>query len=165
MRHSPHAVTAQTRHGIALLEVLVAVAVFVTAAAALLTCADRASSSLSRQKQRALALDLAASALAVIDAGVLQPEAVSSAVRTRGGVPSIDLGEGVSDEDRDSPWTLTIESEPASTDGLVWLTATASRRNGESAALKQLIRLTPFGPDAIAARPVAANPALARGNP
>ena len=103
------------RRGVVLLEILLSLAVFVGAALAVGGAVGRAMSSLARAQERTMAADLAWSAVAQVEAGVLTPGALNGPV------------EG------DPAWALDVETTPTAHGSLVLLEVSARRAGSEAA--------------------------------
>jgi hypothetical protein len=132
-------VKADTPRGSILLEVLLAIAIFVAAGIATLRVADMATNAASRTALRAKAEDLARSAMAKLEAGVATSETLSGPVK-----PESD-DETLSPEDEG--WEIEIETEPSRFAELTHVTVRVIRRTGERETpeltheLHQLVRL------------------------
>lgn len=135
------------QRGAVLLEVVVALAVFVGAALAVMACVDRAASALEHTRGVQRAADLARSAMSQLEAGLLNPAALNGPVPTAdssgySGPPYAGGGWG----DGESGWELEVQSEPSEFGALSKVTVTAIRRGESGAArysysLTQLVRL------------------------
>ncbi len=141
--------------GAVLLEVLLSLALLVAAGLTIIGLASQAAGSVERSRDRALALDLARSAMAEIEAGISRPETMGGPVESRVGV-----GE----------WGIEVETEPSQFTGLTLVkvrairyAAAGSEAEESSVTLQQLVRLgeetgagsaeDPAGPDVGASRP------------
>lgn len=138
---------ARTR-GAMLLELVLALAVFVGAGLAILAAMDQAGRSLEVARDGLKAADLARSAMARIEAGLATP------VTVNGPVPEwVDEEVGAGAVFRDSParasgWELVVQTEPSEFDGLTRVSITARRASaagprtdGPTYTLHQLVRL------------------------
>lgn len=113
------------RRGVVLLEILLSLAVFVGAALAVSGAVGRTLSSLSRAQERTIAADLAWSAVAQVEAGVLTPAALN-------GPAELDPG-----------WEIAVDTTPTAHGRLVLLEVSV-RPTGSAAAVytaRQLIAL------------------------
>ncbi len=147
--------------GAMLLEVVVALAIFVVAALAVLTAVQRAAAAVVLARDQTHAMDLAASAMAKIEAGIARPETLNGPVpawdeRELGEGSAIDAGEGLgpSDFSREPParvsgWELEVRTRGSSFDGLAAVTIVARRRRGggsesvsASFSVTQFVRLS-----------------------
>lgn len=119
--------------GAVLLEVLLSLALLVAAGLTIIGLASQAAGSVERSRDRALALDLARSAMAEIEAGISRPETMGGPVESRVGV-----GE----------WGIEVETEPSQFTGLTLVkvrairyAAAGSEAEESSVTLQQLVRL------------------------
>ncbi|MCC6425775.1 MAG: hypothetical protein IT435_03035 [Phycisphaerales bacterium] len=147
----PHSDTlpADRRRGALLLEVLLALAVFVGAGLAILTVLERSSDAMARVRDRRQACDLATSALARIEAGIDTPETLD------GPVPAWeDLSDGsIIGAGGDARWELDIRTEVSQFEGLTKVTVEAIKRGPgdpdgaprDSFILSQLVRIPMSG--------------------
>lgn len=142
---------AGRERGALLLEVVLALAIFVSAGIAILSLMGGALDSLGALRERVRAADLARSAMARIEAGIADPIALNGPVRAwedEEGGPGVDMSP------RGSGWELAIETEPSEFAGLTRVSVTA-RRTAErslptgaaSYTLHQLVRLSGKGED------------------
>lgn len=136
------------RRGALLLEVLLALAVFITAGLAVLSAVERAAGSAEWVRDMQMAADLARSAMSRIEAGLDDPIALSGPARRW-----MDGDEPIAGERTvGGAWELRIETTPAPFDGLTLVAVTALREEGDgvpavSCTLRQLVRLSgPGGP-------------------
>jgi hypothetical protein len=128
-----------------LLEVVLAIAIFVMAGTAILVLEDGSLSGLSRTRDVERARDLACSAMARLESGLDTARTLSGPVKPEKGIAT-PPGE----------WDLKIESEPSQFSGLTHVTVTARKLAGggdevaaASYTLHQLVRLA----DPVADRP------------
>ncbi len=136
------------RRGTLLLEVLLALAVFVGAGLAILTVLERSTDALARVRDHRQACDLALSAIARIEAGLDTPESLD------GPVPEWeDMSDGRAIEAAGGgKWEIDIKTEPSQFSGLTKITVEAIKRragdpDGEALArysIAQVVR-TPLG--------------------
>lgn len=139
-----------TRRAAILLEIMLAVALFGSAAAVLFGTLEQGLATLTRSREEQRAADLACSAMALLEAGLARAETLAGP------------GENVwaaAGGDEDAPFDdapppsldldaleLDIETQPAAYDGLTEVRITVRRGPGEDAAnvfeLWQLVRLT-----------------------
>lgn len=152
------------RRGAILVEVILSVALFTMGALAILSQMSQGARSMEQTRLARQAADLAATAMARIEARLVAPEALTgpaerwdreqqesledSLASMEGSMagaagPAIDeFGTG------DSGWELSVETEPAPFDGLTLVAVTASYQDprragapGASYTLRQLVRL------------------------
>jgi hypothetical protein len=150
--------------GALLLEVMLALGIFVMAGTAILTLVDRTVEGMDRVRLTRHAADLARSAMAKMEAGIETPQTLSGPVHawsaeeagfkttsgeTRGGgvVDAVPI---------DSEWELQVDTEASQFHGLTRVTVKAFRRAGEgsdrmlaSYTLRQLVRLGGKGADSV----------------
>lgn len=137
-----------------LLEVLLALAVFVMGGIAILALVDGSISGLRATRDTQRAADLARSAVSMIEAGIARPETLNGpAQRWDPGTDVMGDDEADSAGFEEAPpsgsgWELEIDTEPSRFDGLTKLTVrafkTAAPDSGRVAAsytLTQLVRL------------------------
>ncbi len=124
-----------------LLECVLAIVLFVGAGLSVLAMTDAASETARAMREAQQAADLAASAMAEIEAGALTPE-------TAGGDPAkwIDpTGRWTGGLDRWSGWELRVDTQPTEREGLVCVTVSVYRGDSESKpaifVLHQVVRL------------------------
>lgn len=142
------------RRGALLLEVLLALSVFVGAGLAVISILEQSTGAMIRQREQRQACDLAASAMARLEAGIDTPETLD------GPVPEWDgLSDGsVITAGGTGSWEIDVKTEPSSIAGLVRVTVAASKLSASSSTggvrakyeLTQLIR-TPLLPSETAA--------------
>lgn len=123
------------RRGALLLEVVLALAIFVGAGLAVLGAVERAVGSAEYVRDLHVAADLARSAISGIEVGLEDPIAMNGPVR------SWEEGEGTG---AGNGWELRVEVSPAPFDGLTLVAVTAQREGGVrpvSCTLRQLVRL------------------------
>lgn len=135
------AVLTRRRRGSMLLEVMLALALFIGAAAAVLSIVGQAVGSLKATRERQHAVDLARSAMAELEAGIRSAETLSGPV-----MRWQEDGEEAGGEGRESGWELNVETQPTSFDGLSLVTVKAFRTGSDpdgsgAFALRQLVRL------------------------
>jgi len=126
-----------------LLEVMLALALFIGAGAAVLSIVGQSVGSLKATRERQHAVDLARSAMAELEAGIKSAEVLNGPVmrwQEQGEEAGSDGASG------DSGWELHVETQPTSFAGLSLVTITAVRsghdENGPGAfTLRQLVRL------------------------
>ncbi len=137
-----------SRRGTILLEVLIAIAIFVGAGIAILGAAMRGERAVRRVREQEQAADLARSALSAIEAGLATPQNVATLVRSSPGAgPRLVLdSEGLIDAGGEEEWSLDVDAEPSAVFGLSLVTVRARKGEGEAATssftMKQLVRLT-----------------------
>jgi len=151
---------AARRLGVMLLEVVVALAIFVVAALAVLSAVQRATAAAVLARDQSYAMDLAQSAIAKIEAGIARAETLNGPVpawdeREASEAAAVDTGEGFSPSaqfnDKPAPvsgWELEIRTRATSYDGLTAVTVVARRLRGSatsavsaSYSLTQFVRL------------------------
>ncbi|MBM4108612.1 MAG: hypothetical protein FJ255_07340 [Phycisphaerae bacterium] len=135
------------RHGGVLLEVMLAVALFVAAGLAVVSASDRASMASEHARLAVRAGDLARSAMALIEAGLATPESLHGPVRSwrsiAGAVDEGPVAEGPAPDERG--WELQIQTEPLALDGLVKVSVEARllSESGLVRASRRLIQVVP----------------------
>lgn len=128
-----------SRRGALLLEVLLALALFIGVSLTLTRVLTLTLSAMQTSRDRLAAADIARTAMSQIEAGIARPSALQGpASPTLIGAPP-----GVTE--KAERWTIDIETERSSFDGLTLVAVTASRSEtaaGErSFTLRQLVRL------------------------
>lgn len=138
------------RRGAILFELLVSIAIFIAAAAITLRAVSNGYESLRRSHQRQLAVDLARSKLAELEAGIISLTQLQSDFITT--VGSIDLTESASDlprEDDLTQWRYEVDTIPTEYAGLTLVEVrifTPDDVEGERpTVLRQLISLRDGG--------------------
>lgn len=129
------------KRGALLMEAMVALAVFAAGAIAVLATVRQGVSSMRAAHDRAEAIDLAASALARLDAGLASVETLD------GEVPEwTDPAEpgGAFEDAPPEPtgWTLALETQASTHGSLTVVTVTASREAGASFTLTELVNVS-----------------------
>jgi type II secretory pathway pseudopilin PulG len=130
------------RRGALLLEVVLALALFVMAGMAILSQVGQSVGSLKAAREKQHAADLARSAMAKIEAGVETAEVLN------GPVPAWREETDSSADGNDARmtgWELKVQTEPSSFAGLTLVTITAGKTGnagGSAYTLKQLVRLS-----------------------
>jgi hypothetical protein len=130
-----------------LLEVMLAVALFVAAGLAVVSATDRASMASEHARLAVRAGDLARSALGLIEAGLATPESLHGPVRSwRSLSGPIDEGpvvEGPNPDERG--WELVISTEPLAQDGLVKVAVEARllSETGQVRVSRRLVQIVP----------------------
>jgi hypothetical protein len=154
---------APWRRGALLLEIILALAIFVMAGSAILALVDRTASGVERARGAAKAADLARSAMARIEAGIGTPQTLNGPVLAW---PESDDARAEDDESGDgiissggiappeSGWELEIDTEPSEFTGLTKITVRAIKRAAPDSeqlvaeyTLRQLVRLSGKGED------------------
>lgn len=140
-----------TRRAAVLLELVLSLAVFLGAALALTRVLTLSVNAMQRAEHQGRAVDLARSAMALIEAGVYQPEALQgeAAPELLGAAADASAGPGFGAAlggGTAATWRLDIETERSSFPGLTLVAITATREtpSGDAAAvytLRQLVRL------------------------
>ncbi|HYE01753.1 MAG TPA: hypothetical protein VD963_00820 [Phycisphaerales bacterium] len=125
--------------GVLLLEMVLALALFVALGLAIVNLLGQASGSLAALRQAAYAADLARSALARIEAGIASPESLNGPV-----VPweAEAGGSAESAHASGAGWELRIGTEPTEFPGLTLVTVTAVRSGRPGSAGGSLVRLS-----------------------
>ena len=148
-----------SRRGALLLEIVLALAIFVAAGLTVLAMVNRGAATVGATRDRARAINLARSAMAKIEAGVARPETLLGPVRSwqseEAPTDAPDTQPSGPDDARpgDRGWELDIKTEPTAYDGLTAVTVSAFRRVGAgervsvSFTLTQFVRLTVRAPD------------------
>lgn len=148
------------RRGAILLEMLLALGLFVAASLAISATMRQGVASLTRSRDETRASDLARSGLALLEAGLETPQTLDGPVRAWGDDPSVWEGDAAMAElagelsigSGDGPpvesgWVYAIETEPSSFNGLTKVTITVRREDQDTGAvgveqtLVQLVRL------------------------
>jgi hypothetical protein len=139
---------ARPWRGAMLLELVLAMALFVGGGLAVLSAIGQAGRSLDAARERVKAADLARSAMARIEAGLADPVVINGPVSEW-----VDEEVGAGAAFRDSPtapsgWELVVQTEPSEHEGLTRVSITARRTmprgvrtDGPSFTLHQLVRL------------------------
>lgn len=145
---------SRTRRGALLLELVLALAIFVVAGSAILMLVDRTLTGTMRLRQQERAADLARSAMARIEAGIDTPMTLNGPVPPWRDEETPDVGGGLaSSAAPETGWELRIDTEPSQFRGLTRVTVTAQRRRegqeqpDASYTLHQLVRLSPQAED------------------
>lgn len=139
--------TARTRPGGVLLEVMLAVALFVAAGLAVVSATDRASMASDHVRLAVRAGDLARSAMALIEAGLATPESLHGPVRSwralGGGIDEGPVIDGPAADERG--WELQILTEPMPLEGVVKVSVEARllSESGRLRASRRLIQVVP----------------------
>lgn len=143
------------RRGVILLEILLALALFVMVSLMLLSVINQTLDGLGRSRDRLIAADRAESALAMIESGLARPETLNGPV-TPWQPEADDSMTGIDPDDVPPPadaapaWALEIKTEPSEFDGLTLVSVrayrvdeTGSEYDGSpSATLRRLVRLS-----------------------
>lgn len=143
-----------TRRGAILLEILIALSLFVTAGSIILVATTSMTAALVRSRDRQLAADLAVSKMAELEAGLATAEQLHD---TRVDVRLFSEDDAVRIESMRSEqarWRVVVETEPSRfaplTNVTIRILDTARGRAGdepELAVLHQLLRLNTSSPD------------------
>ena len=146
--------------GALLLEVMLALAIFVMAGSAVLALVGGARTSMERMELERRCADLARSAMAKIEAGIESPQSLNGPVKKWSADDQGDNFVQIGGEagEADPGWELHIETERTQFTGLTKVTVTAWKRRSfdgvEAAAtftLRQLVRLSGKGADEVGA--------------
>lgn len=149
----PPSLRARSRcfgRGALLLEVMLALTLFVLAAIAILALMSQAWSTFERSRREAVLTDLARTALAQIEAGIAEPETLSGPVAAWPWPVSDEPPSGAS-KGRDSRWELRISTKPTETIGITLIEVQAVHLDAEgepdsSVTLRQAVaRRNPGG--------------------
>ena len=157
------------RPGAILLEIVLAMGLFMATAITLLAVVGGAIDSLNQSHDRLTAADHARSAMAMIEAGIARPETLIGPVAPWSGNAQDDSMPSFSDDSQpddfpaapqspqnplgsadDTGWALEIESEPAEVSGLTLVIVRAHRvdddgteiEDGSSFTLRQILKLS-----------------------
>jgi type II secretory pathway pseudopilin PulG len=134
-----------------LLEVMLALAIFVMAGTAILALVGRSVAGMERARLAQRAADLARSAMAKIEAGLETPQTLNGPVRAWEPEGEIRGGGVVDSLPADSGWELKIDTEPSQFAGLTRVTVRALKQSAgaerASYTLRQLVRLGGKGED------------------
>lgn len=140
------------RRGSILLEIMVAIGIFVGVGMTILAVMGQGESALRLTRERQIEMDLARSAIAAVEAGLATPQNIASLVRSpAGSAPwlSLDAEDADSGTD-DGSYELVANVEPTAEQGLSLLTVRvgAKRRGGaessDATQMRQLVRLVPW---------------------
>ena len=158
-----------SRTGAILLEIVLALGLFMATAITLLAVVGGAIDSLNQSRDRLTAADHARNAMAMIEAGIARPETLAGPVAPWSGNAQAEPMPGFSDDaqpddfssppqspqnpvgpEGDTGWALEIESEPAEVRGLTLVIVRAHRvdengteiEDGSSFTLRQILRLS-----------------------
>ena len=147
------------RRGVILLEIMLALALFVTVSLMILSIINQTLDGLGRSRDRLTAADRAESALAMIESGLARPETLNGPIQpTRpemdGSATGFDPDDAPPPPDAEPEWALQIETEPSEFDGLTLVSVRAYRIDesgaeydgAPSATLRRLVRLSAAGP-------------------
>lgn len=144
---------SRSRRGTLLLEVMLALTLFVATALMILAILGRSLDALSEARARQTACDLARSAMSRIEAGIASPESLNGPAQLFDGP----LNAPGDDAPTESDWELVVETEPSLFEGLTLVTVTARRtaeedggeaegaRDRSEYTLRQLVRLRAAG--------------------
>ena len=138
-----------TRRGAMLLEVMLALAIFVMAGTAILSLVGGVMDGMARMKVSRQGADLARSAMARIEAGIETPQTLNGPVKgwSASGSAEGEAGEGP------TGWELQIDTEPTQFRSLTKVTITAVRNEGALDrpvyTLRQLVRLSGKGEERV----------------
>lgn len=133
--------TCVTRRAAVLMELVIALAIFASTAMLTLSVMNNSYAALQRSQSEQLAVDLARSKLAELDAGLLSIGDLQEYVIEH--VGSIDLYESMA-LDEESDWWIDVYTEPTEFDGLTLVEITVTigeQENAPFATLRELIRL------------------------
>lgn len=131
------------RRGALLVEVVLALAIFVMAGGAIVNLLSQSMLGVDRSREQARAADLARSAMAKIEAGIETPQTLSGPLE-RSEEGATQAGRG---------WELEIDTDASQFRGLTRVTVTALKRSPSGAAVEasfklvQLVRLGSKGED------------------
>ncbi len=142
----PREAWGPTQRGALLLEVMLAIALFVSAGMVVLSMVGQSVGSLEASRDKQRAVDLARSAMAKLEAGIETAQVMNGPVPVwQDETESAGMDMGAPAE---SGWELRIETEPSGFDGLTAVTVTAKKTaGGASYTLKQLVRMSSKGED------------------
>lgn len=148
------------RRGALLLEILIALSLFVTAGSIILASTTSMTASLARSRDRQIAADLAVSKMAALEAGLTTAEQLNDSVvdvSLFSDEGAIDLGA----EMQQARWRIIVETEPSRFTPLTNVTIRIlDARSGsvgnetELAVLHQLIRLNASAPEEFQSDPL-----------
>ncbi len=145
----------RARRGVMLMEVVLALALVVVVGMVVLSAVSQSTGALRAAREKQVAVDLARSAMAKLEAGIETTTTLSGPVKAW--TEDMNLAEVPEDGD-DTGWELLIESEPSSFDGLTYVTVTARQASvdgwggasgGTGFTLRQLVRLAERDEDGI----------------
>lgn len=142
--------------GVLMLEVMVALALIVVVGLVVLAAVSQSTGALRDAREKQVAVDLARSAMARLEAGVDSTTTLSGPVKAW--MEDVNLAE-VSDNADETAWELVVETEPSTFDGLTYVSITArktlARDDGAAGGgsnaytLRQLVRLAEKQEDGI----------------
>lgn len=138
--------------GVLLLEVMLALAIFVMAGIAILVMVEGTTSSIARSRDSARAADLARSTMARLEAGIGTVRTLHGPVRSwsEAADREDEFAVGFGDDVRgnQSPWEVEIETAPSQFEGLTSVSVHAFKRASRNSdqliasyTLRQLVRL------------------------
>lgn len=130
------------RRGVMLLEVMLALALTVVVGMVVLSAVSQATGALRDAREMQVAVDLARSAMAKLEAGIESTLTLSGPVKAWSEDANLaEVGEGGGE----TGWELVVESEPTEYEGLTYVAITARRvdvlEGGPTYTLRQLVRL------------------------
>jgi hypothetical protein len=136
-----------------LMEVVLALALVVVVGMTVLSAVSQSTGALRAAREKQVAVDLARSAMAKLEAGIETTTTLSGPVKAW--TEDMNLAETPEDSD-ETGWELQVEAEPSSYDGLTYVTVTARRTDvsveasgASSFTLRQLVRLAEREEDGI----------------
>ena len=140
---------ARGRDGAVLLELLIALAIFVGAASVILAATTQVGRGLALARDRQIALEIALSCVAELEAGLTAVERLHDSVVDVAAFSDDEIDVGVGEEtiDVDGRWRLEVDTQRSRFEGLsiVTLRVFNARDGSEAAVLRQLVRLGSTG--------------------
>lgn len=139
----------QGRRASIMLELMIALALFVMGALAIMGAIGDGARTLRRLRTEEAAHDLARSAVAALESGLARPETIQQMVhQPRGAAPYIaaEPDEGDADDNPDAAWRIEAQTEQAPIDGLALVKISVFEGEGSEstlATLRQYVRLLP----------------------
>lgn len=126
------------RRGLVLLEAALAIVIFVVAGGVILAMLSDGLAAQQRAREQQRLVDLARSAMALIEAGAATPETLNGPVKGWVGAAPGDAepGQGM--------WELGVQTQPWGSEGLVLVSVQAKRvgATGTGYTLRQLVRMS-----------------------
>lgn len=148
------------RRGAILLEILISLALFVTAGSIILVSSTSMSAALVRSRDRQIAADLAATKLSELEAGLTTAERLNDSFADMALISESAAVRFESGASQPKRWRVAVETEPSRFRSLTSVTIRifdASGRAGreaELAVLHQLVRLSTTAPDEFESDPL-----------
>lgn len=148
------------RRGAILLEILISLALFVTAGSIILVSSTSMSAALVRSRDRQIAADLAGTKMAELEAGLTTAERLNDSFVDMALISESDSVRFESAAAQPRRWRVVVETEPSRFRSLTNVTirifdaASRAGRETELAVLHQLVRLSTAAPDEFESDPL-----------